>query len=91
MKNRNPAIKPSPAYRVSSGELKFTLYNARSVINNMISIKKDMSPLEREERRYMVKIMNKKKAGSEERGQRAKCVIRNGKVINVERRVQEGE
>ena len=54
-----------------------------------------MTPLESEERTHLVKIMNEKKVGSEERGERAKWVIRNGKVINLERRTaqeqEEGE
>ena len=55
-----------------------------------------MTPLEREEKRHFVKIMNEKKAGLEERGEKAKWVIRNGKVINMERRTaqeleEEGE
>ena len=62
----------------------------------MISVKKDMTLLEREERTHLVKIMNGKKAGSEERGEKARWVIRSGKVINMERRTaqeqeEEGE
>ena len=79
-----------------------TLQSARKLAEhddasyNMISVKKDMTPLERKERRHPVKIMNEKKEGVRREGEKTKWVIRSGKVINMERRTpqeqeQEGD
>ena len=50
-----------------------------------VSLKKDQTPLEREERRKLVAVRKEKQAESDNSGQKAKWVIRKGAVINVQR------
>ena len=49
-------------------------------------ISRDMTPLEREERRALVKLKKEKEAESEAKGEEAKWKIRRGKVINTARK-----
>lgn len=51
-----------------------------------VSIKKDMTPLEREEMRNLVKLRDAKRAESKRKGERANWVIRGKNIINTERK-----
>lgn len=53
-----------------------------------ISIARDMTPLEREEMKKLVKLKQEKQRLSDENEESAKWVIRKGKVINIHRREQ---
>ena len=51
-----------------------------------VSVKKDMTPLEREEQRRLVQLRNQKRDESQKNGSGDIWVIRRGKVINVARK-----
>ncbi len=51
-----------------------------------VSIKKDMTPLEREHRKKLVVLMKSKQSESDVKKDGAKWVIRNNRVINTQRR-----
>ena len=51
-----------------------------------ISIAKDLTPLEREEMRVLVKMKQDKNREAEDNGDSAKWVIRNGKLIDISRK-----
>jgi hypothetical protein len=53
-----------------------------------ISVKKDMTPLEREEMRKLVKVRNEKREESKQKQTGDVWVIRKGRVVNITRRPQ---
>jgi hypothetical protein len=54
---------------------------------NHISVKKDMTPLERKDQRKLVIIRNQKREESKDKGTDEVWVIRNGKVIDIARKL----
>ena len=56
---------------------------AKKLNGSDIYISKDMTPLERQEHRKLVQEKKRKKEESEEKGEKAKWIIRGGKVINT--------
>lgn len=58
---------------------------------NKIVAKKDLTPLEREEQKHLLDLKRQKIEESQTKGEEAKWVIRNGKVINIARRTQNQE
>lgn len=50
-----------------------------------VSVKRDMTPLEREQFRKLVKLRNQKREEAERKGEDAQWVIRQNKVVNVTR------
>lgn len=61
------------------------LKSAKKLQGSDTYISRDMTPLEREERRALVKLKNRRQEESSEKGENAKWAIRRGKVINVAR------